>query len=73
MGTITTAQCLKCADKYRKDGECKTIRGSVISFYLGTRMVSKRIPDQSAYPYPTKYRRTDLGILEDLFRPNFVT
>ena len=37
------------------------------SFYLGTREVNKRIPDQSTDPYPKQQLRTELGMLEVLF------
>ena len=31
------------------------------SFYLGTRVDLKRLPDRGTDPYPMKYQRTDLG------------
>ena len=38
------------------------------SFYLGTREVNKRIPDQSTDPYLKQQLRTELGTLEVLFK-----
>ena len=41
------------------------------SFYLGTRVVEGRFPDQSTESYPNNYRRTDIGALVVLFTFQF--